>query len=239
MSNPREHYSSKRPKPLAENPPLRVLLQDLKKQFEQIIDEISRDELRVAGMSEEAREKARELVQSFETFLEANKDEIEALQYFYQQPYGERLHFSDVRALADAISSPPRSWTPERLWHAYETLDRDKVRGASGTRLLTDLVSLVRFALHTDEELVPYQDQVNERFDHWMQQQANTGRTFGDEQTRWLEMMRDHVATSIEVRTDDFDATPFAQEGGLARAAQLFGGELVDVLAELNEALVA
>ena len=226
-------------RPLAENPPLRTLLQDLKKQFDQIIDEISQDTLLESGMSEEARAKAGELVQSFEAFLEENKDEISALEFFYQQPYGERLHFRDVRALADIISAPPRSWTPERLWRAYETLDGDKVRGASATRLLTDLVSLVRFALHEDEELVPYQDHVREQFEHWMQQQAGSGREFTDEQVHWLEMMRDHIATSVEVRTNDFDSIPFAQEGGLARAAQVFGGELAGVLAELNQVLAA
>ena len=37
--------------------------------------------------------------------------------------------------------------TPEKLWRAYETLAKDKVRGASGKRLLTDIVSLVRTVL--------------------------------------------------------------------------------------------
>ena len=53
--------------------------------------------------------------------------------------------------------------TPEKLWQAYEQFDRSKVRG-SGQRVLTDLVSLVRVALHQDTELVPYPDQVRERY---------------------------------------------------------------------------
>jgi len=52
-------------------------------------------------------------------------------------------------------------------------------------------------------------------------------------------MIRDHVAASVEISTDDFDSTPFAQEGGLARASQIFGGQLREVLSELNEALAA
>jgi type I restriction enzyme R subunit len=52
-------------------------------------------------------------------------------------------------------------------------------------------------------------------------------------------MIRDHVATSLEITVDDFDLTPFTEEGGLGRAAQVFGPELRPLLDELNEALVA
>ena len=89
-------------------------------------------------------------MQSFEKYLAENKDEIDALQFFYSVPHKKRLRFKDIQALANAIESPPRSWTPEKLWRAYETLEKDKVRGASAQRLLTDIVSLVRFALHQD-----------------------------------------------------------------------------------------
>jgi len=225
--------------PLATNPPLRRLLDELKTQFEQIIDEISQDTLLGAGLSADAREKAKALVQSFEEYLEAHKDEIDALQFFYSQPYRDRLHYGDIKALADAIGAPPRAWTPEKLWRAYELLDKDKVRGASGQRLLTDIVSLIRFALRQDERLRPFGEQVQERFHAWMQQQANKGRQFTPEQSRWLEMIRDHIATSLEIDTDDFQYAPFAQEGGLGKAAQVFGSELPAVLSELNEALAA
>ena len=108
-----------------------------------------------------------------------------------------------------------------------------------GQRLLTDIVSLVRFALHRDDELKPFAEQVRERFEHWMAQQANRGRTFTDQQRRWLEMMRDHIATSLEIGLDDLDYTPFSAEGGLGRAQQVFGGDLDGVLKELNRALAA
>ena len=75
-------------------------------------------------------------------------------------------------------------------------------------------MSLVRFALHQDDELVPYAEQVRERFADWMAQQANRGREFTAEQVRWLEMMRDHIATSLEIDTGDFDYAPFAEEAG-------------------------
>jgi type I restriction enzyme R subunit len=226
-------------KPLAEAPTLRSLLQDLKKQFEQIIDEVSKDELVYTGTSAAGREKALALTKSFEQFLAEHAKEIDALQFFYGQPHGKRLRFKDIKELAQAIKAPPHAWTPEALWRAYETLDRDRVRGTSAQRLLTDVVSLVRFALHRDQNLVPYGDKVRERFQNWMAQQQNRGRRFTEEQRRWLEMIRDHVATSLEIDIDDFELAPFVGAGGLGRAQRVFGDDLRTIVDELNKALAA
>jgi type I restriction enzyme R subunit len=226
-------------RPLSANPQFRKLLPDLKRDLEQIIDVITSDELIEAGASPEAREKARDLVQSFEHFLAENKNEIEALQVFYSEPYGRRLRFRDIKKLAQEIGAPPRGWTSEKLWRAYAILDQNKVRGASGKRLLTDIVSLVRHALHQDDELVPYAEKVRERFDAWMEAQRAAGRQFTEEQVRWLKMMRDHVATSLEIEFEDFDSTPFSEQGGRGRVSVVFGGEFADLLRELNEALAA
>ncbi len=234
-----EHLLKHAAAPLATNPALRTLLVDLKREVEQVIDEVSLDELLEAGASEGAREKARALVTSFEQFIVEHKDEIDALRFFYAQPYSRRLSFADIKALADAIKAPPRAWTPEKLWRAYETLEKSRVRGASGRRLLTDIVSLVRFATHKDDELVPFGEHVRARFEAWMAQQETQGRAFTDDQQHWLEMMRDHIATSIEMDMGDFDLAPFAEEGGLGRAAQVFGEDLTRVVNELNEALAA
>jgi type I restriction enzyme R subunit len=225
--------------PLATRPALRTLIQDLKREVEQVIDEVSQDELLEAGASPEAKERARALVTDFERFIEENKDEIDALQFFYAQPHSRRLSFKDIKSLAEAIKAPPRSWTPERLWRAYETLDKDKVRGVSARRLLTDIVSLLRFATHEAGELVPFGEQVRERFEEWMAQQSNRGRAFTPEQRRWLEMMRDHIATSLEMTMDDLDYAPFAEEGGRGKAAQVFGVGLTSILEELTGVLAA
>jgi type I restriction enzyme R subunit len=226
-------------KPLAANPKLRTTILELKQALEQLIDDVTIDELTFAGASPEAKEKAKALVASFEAYLEEHKDEIDALQFFYSAPRRRRLSFKDIKVLADAISAPPRRWTPERLWHAYEQLNAKKVKGASGQRLLTDLVSLLRFALHKEDELVPYGDQVRARFDNWLAQQQNVGRVFSDEQVHWLTMIRDHIAQSLEIELDDFDYTPFAAEGGLGKAVKVFGGDWPKIVVELNEALSA
>ena len=72
----------------------------------------------------------------------------------YERPYRQRLSYADIKSLADALVSPPRSWTTERLWEAYRQLDKSKVHG-SGQRTLADIVSVVRYAIGGVEELAP------------------------------------------------------------------------------------
>jgi type I restriction enzyme R subunit len=225
-------------KPLATNPAFRNRLIAVKKSYEQTIDTISKDEVLEAAFSEEAREKARRLVESFEEFIRANRDEITALEVLYSRPYRRRLTAEQVTELAEALERPPRGWTPTQLWRAYETLERSKVRG-SGMRVWTDVVSLVRFALAQDPELRPFEDHVRERFSRWLASQESSGRKFTAEELAWLEAIRDHVAASIDIRPDDLRLTPFVERGGLGKAYQLFGKELDPILNELNEALAA
>ena len=54
---------------------------------------------------------------------------------------------------------------------------------------------------------------------------------------RWLEMIRDQVASSLDIELSDFDYVPFNQEGGLAKAFGVFGPELPELLREIDGAL--
>ena len=108
--------------PISTRPKLRRLLQDIKRKLEQLIDDITVDELIEAGASEEAKQKAKSLVDSFERFIADNKDEIDALQCFYGTPYAKRLRFSHLKALAEEIKAhlapglPRRSGARTRRW---------------------------------------------------------------------------------------------------------------------------
>ena len=220
-------------KPFAANPVLRHRLAEIHRAYEQTIDTVSEDTVIRAEFSEA---EADALTRSFREYIEEHRDEITALQVLYQRPYSQRLSYADIRALADALVSPPRSWTTERLWEAYRQLDKSKVHG-SGQRTLADIVSVVRYAIGGVDELAPFADGVHERFRGWLAMQETAGRAFTDEQLRWLEKIRDHVAGSVSMEMVDFEYAPFNQQGGLGKAYELFGAELSVLLEELNEAL--
>ena len=225
-------------RPFAENPELRDQLVNVQRSFDQLVDEISIDHVTRAEFAVDARARAQLTVDSFKAYLDEHRDEITALQVLYSRPYVKRLTYRDIKELAEAIGRPPHRWTPERLWDAYETLDASKVRGSAGT-VLTNIVSLVRYTLGEDEELAPFPDQVAERFDAWLVQQQNAGRSFTDEQVDWLRLIRDHLAASLSIDARELLDPPFSQRGGLGRARELFGQDLDGLLVELTEVVAA
>jgi type I restriction enzyme R subunit len=231
-------------KPLAD-PALRNLILKLRQQADQIIDIVTQDTLIEAGFSAAATERAKSLVQTFEAFIAEHRDEITALQILYNRPVKAPLKFEDIKALADTLHAPPYLLTESALWQAYATLDRTKVGGGGTARILTDLVSLVRFAMHQENQLVPYPERVAANFKAWLAQTTRHSRESGNpepftpEQQHWLEMIRDHIAANLGIAIDDFEYAPFNTEGGLGRVHQLFGEQLPQVIEELNRELVA
>ena len=220
-------------------PKLRETIDTIKKKNEVVIDTVSADQVLEVGFSQDALDRAKGMVQSFEQFIAEHKDEITALQVLYSKPYKHRLTFEAVKELADAIEKPPYLWNESQLWNAYAALEKSRVKGASGKRILTDLVSLVRFAIHQDNELIPFPERVNANFRAWLASQVSSGKQFTEEQLRWLEMIRDHIAASLGIELDDFELSPFSQHGGLGKVYQLFGDKLNSMIEELNETLAA
>ena len=228
-------------KPLAANPALRNLILGIKKSYEQIIDTINQDQLLEAGPAEVVRERALRMIQSFEQFLQEHKDEIEVLQILYSKPYAVGLSLKQVKALAMMIEKPidgsPRL-NPDQIWRAYERVDSAHVRG-SRTEVAADLVNLVRFGLKQKTQLEPRRAEVESRFAAWLATQQNAGTEFRPDQLRWLEAIRDHIASSLYVEPEDLELDPFSRWGGLGRAQLIFGDRFLPLLNELNEVLAA
>jgi len=194
-----------------------------------------------AGYSEQAEAQAKGLVQGFADYIAAHKDEIAALGFFYQQPYQRRaLTFDMIEELHEHLAKPPLMLTTERLWSAYARVKATQVKGTDSKRQLTDLVSLVRFAMGLDGELKPFADEVDKRFQAWIwRHNAQRGTAFTPEQTDWLRLMKEHIASSCSISRTDFDYAELADKGGLQKAWGLFGKELDGLMDEMNEELVA
>jgi type I restriction enzyme R subunit len=224
---------------LFDMPKFRNTLVEVKQRNEQTIDTTSIDEVTVTGYDPQATEKARLTVKSFTNFIEQNKDELTALQIIYSKPYGQRhLTYDAIKELAEAIKKPPYNLTPELVWLAYQQLEKSKVKDAGPQKLLTNIVSLVRFAVGKADELEPFGDLVNYRFNDWIIKQGVLGKRFTPEQKEWLNMIKEHITTSLNVDIDNFSLSPFNQKGGAIKAYQLFGQQLNKMLEELNTVLV-
>src|SRR5262249_40319932 len=100
-------------------------------------------------------------------------------------------------------------------------------------------ISLVRYALEQDDELVPFPDHVEARFEAWLAMQEQAGPKFTEEQRRWLGWMKDHIATSMRIDSDALDLPPFVEQGGIGKATEIFGDRLTPLMDELSKALAA
>lgn len=224
-----------------DDPNLRDTLESARREMEQIIDHVNLDQLTYTGFSEQAEDEAKKVIAKFAEFIEANKDEIEALSFFYQQPYKRRaLTYEMIEELHDALSRPPLMLTTERLWSAYARVQGSKVKGADLKRQITDIIALVRFAIGKDSELKPFSDEVDARFKKWIfRHNAQRKTSFTNEQTEWLRLIKDHIAASGCIERDSFDYSSFADRGGLQKAWNIFGNELDEIMDEMNQELVA
>ncbi len=218
---------------------LNTLIENIRRNHEQIIDTVNIDTVEFAGWDTQAKEKAESLIQDFTSYLEAHKDEIIALSIFYNQPYRRReLTYRMIKEVLKQLKQDKPNLAPLRVWQAYTHLDAWK--GQEPVSELTALVALIRRACGIDETLSPYSETVRRNFQNWiMKHHSGGGRKFNEEQMQWLRMIRDHIATSFHCDRDDLEMTPFDSQGGPGRMHQLFGDEMDGVIEEMNEVLVA
>ena len=220
------------------NPKLRDYIENVRKSHDQIIDNVNLDEITFSGWDSEHAEKAGETIEPFAQFIEENKNNIDALEIIYSQSYRTRpLTLKMVEELYSALQSTPYRLTTEKLWMAYSIRQPEKVREKSVVNKLADIISLVRFQLGQTKELRLFSDEINLRFRDWMLVKNAGHGQFTEEQTEWLRMIRDHIATSMSITMDDLDYTPFDAKGGRGKFYQLFGNQYEQVLEEMNYAL--
>ena len=215
------------------------LIDSIRRDKEQTIDHDSLDTVLRAEWEGDAHENAEAMAQDFQQYLEANRDEIEALTIFYAQPHRRReLTYAMIREVFDRLKNDKPLLAPLRVWQAYTLLDEYK--GQQPATELSALVALIRRVCGIDRQLSPYSETVRRNFQNWiMTHHSGSGEKFNEEQMDWLRMIRDHIVTSFHLDRDDLDMAPFDGRGGMGQMYKLFGDRMDDVIDELNETLAA
>ncbi|MDG1278837.1 MAG: type I restriction-modification enzyme R subunit C-terminal domain-containing protein [Algoriphagus sp.] len=214
-------------------------VEKVRKAHDQVIDGVNLDKVTKAEWDTFTTEKAEQVIQDFTEYIHAHKDEIIALEIFYDQPYRRReLTLKMVKDLLDRIKLDRPLLAPNYIWEAYQQLEQ--VKENSPKKELITLVSLIRKVVGIDAQLTSYDATVNENFRKWIfQQNAGQHNKFTEEQLAWLRMIKDHIASSFHIGMDDLDYTPFDREGGRGKMWEMFGTETANLFEELNKELSA
>lgn len=221
------------------NGELNDYLDNVRKQHEQIIDTHNIDTVTKSEWDTTTVDKARAIIQDFNAYLEANKDEIKALSIFYDQPYNRReITFDMMKEVLEKLKIDKPILAPDYVWEAYKAVEEVKTEQPKDQ--LTALVSLIRRACGIDENLNAYDKTIDENFKKWIfQQNAGQHNRFTQEQMDWLRMIKDHVVSSYHIEMEDLDYTPFDSKGGRGKMYELFGDSMTSIIDELNEVLAA
>ena len=199
----------------------------------QLIDDVSVDQVRDSRFESQSSIQAMTVIHAFKDFISQNIDELPALQILCNHPGAQgTLNEDHLKMLEEALQQHSNSLSRESLWFAYQRRFPNSVRGNVEQR--TDLISLVRYVIGENAFLEPFRQTVNRRFVEWLRGKPITG-----EQQMWLEMVRDHIATSLDIRMEDFGFAPFAERGNGARVSELFGDNLDEILKDLTKKLVS
>ena len=218
--------------PLPGDPPSAEPSQPTETDRDQLIDEISEDRVIDAGFDDQSSSQSITVIHTFKQFIDQNMDELSALQILYNRPEAEgSLNEDGLIALEESLQRYSNGLSCEALWFAYQQRFPNRVQGNVERR--TDLISLIRFAIGESNFLEPFSVTVNRNFEEWI-----TDKYFTPEQHEWLKLIRDHIATSLDIRMEDFEYAPFAELGNGAKVYQLFGDDLDNILKDLTEKLV-
>lgn len=158
-------------------------------------------------------EEAKSTIEAFEDFCKEHSDEIEALRIIYNNE-GEPITYSMLKDLENKLKMANNHFTSKQLWNSYAILNPNSVRRSSTKEesdALTNIIQLVRFALHQIERLDSVVSTSKQYFNLWLGQNQ---REITDKQREVISRIVDYIAsngacTIKEIREDD--ATQAAQ----------------------------
>ncbi len=160
----------------------------------------------------------------FEQFIDDHSDEIRAVRILLSKPADWGA--GPLKELRDALLHAPEHFTETNLEKAFR---------ATHHKALVDIISMVKRAATETSPLLTAEERVNSAV-----ATVSAGRHLTEEQTKWMEYIRQHLVQNLSIEPNDFDIIPvLADRGGWGRANRTFGGHLAELLDELNMELVA
>jgi len=213
-----------------DSPKFRHVILNIKKKNTQLMN--------VSAMEETASDRSKDIIYKFTSFIESHKKDIPIIIALSGTNGHHKLSFENIREFSRELRKPPYEISPEEVWNAYHRVDTARVKPLGDKKSPSNIISLTKFALGNSEILEPFVDSVDRKFKKWVEEHAAEGRIYTDDEMEWLKMMKDHVASFLEIDMLSFNELPFVSKGGAAKAYNLFGPDLNRIMYEFNEKLI-
>ncbi|MCH5213764.1 MAG: DEAD/DEAH box helicase family protein [Muribaculaceae bacterium] len=215
---------------LAINPEARKLLCIFNAGYQKILQP-GEDELIEKGFSHEQSESN---TKTFEEFINAHKDDIEALRIIYNNA-GEPLTYQMLVELQHKLLQVTHTFSVSRLWHDYQILYPEKVKKFTSQEekdAITNIIQIIRFAFHIIPELRSLPSLAAQRFELWCGQAQ---RPLTDKQKDIVKQIVGYIVTN------GFSTLNDIRQYNTTIAAQLasqFGAEISNTLSSLSQFLI-
>jgi type I restriction enzyme R subunit len=187
-----------------------------------VTDTVESEWLIKAGVGKEY--KPGDYLKLFEEFIDLHSDEIGAVRILLSKP--SDWGAGPLKELRETLLHAPERFTEANLERAFR---------ATHHKALVDIISMVKRAATETSPLLTAEERVNSAVTA-----VSSGRNLTEEQTRWMEYIRQHLVQNLSIEPNDFDIIPvLADRGGWGNANRTFDGRLAELLDELNKELVA
>jgi type I restriction enzyme, R subunit len=158
-----------------------------------------------------------DFLDGFTTFVRTNVNQIAALNLVVQRP--RELTRAELRALRVALDG--MGYSEASLRRAWSDAKNEDIAAS--------IIGYVRQAALGDA-LTPFEERVRGAMKRIM-----ASRPWTPVQRQWLGKIEKQVLREVVVDRASLDEEPFRTDGGFARLDRIFGNELEDVLADINE----
>lgn len=167
-------------------------------------------------------DKAEDYLEAFSRFVKESADQIAALKILLERPQQWK-----AQALVELQQKLKENNYEERKLREAHALVYQKA--------LADIISMVKHAARDAEPLLTAEERASRAM-----QKITEGRTFTEEQQKWLSLIREHLVQNLAIEEDDFDYFPiFERFGGKGKARRVFGDQFQPLIKELNQSIAA
>jgi len=167
-------------------------------------------------------QKPEDYLESFTKFVKKNADQIAALQILLKRPRDWQ-----TGVLENLRQKLARENFPEKELRKAHKLVYNKA--------LADIISMVKHAAVKEAPLLSAEERVERALE-----KVTAGKTFNEEQQKWLAYIREHLVENLTIGMDDFDMMPvFERHGGMGMAREVFQDQLVTLLKDINFEIAA